>query len=218
MGFQRLGQATYLNIGVYLLNTSLLYYVGLLDHMGTNSGRIKSKKGSIFKMKVSVLWILFILVLAALAASNEPIDEEIIQGTLTWFLIIVFVSCLEFIFRKSVHFCRRCGVKLGKGMKFYNTPKTKVISITNSSKVVSSINPGIALGSIGGKNAGGVTLNTSKTHIPIVLGIVEASVLCPSKICGAKNKWKFSTEVEVWTDVQNGSQSYKIVGEKKPPV
>jgi hypothetical protein len=25
MGFQRLGQATYLNIGVYLLNTSLLY-------------------------------------------------------------------------------------------------------------------------------------------------------------------------------------------------
>jgi hypothetical protein len=25
MGFQRSGQATYLNIGVYLLNTSLLY-------------------------------------------------------------------------------------------------------------------------------------------------------------------------------------------------
>ena len=179
------------------------------------SGKIVSRKPSLFRMKVSAVWAFwFCLVLVNLPQVTSSEDVIFLIGT-SWLPGIL--SVLELKFRASIHFCHSCGTKIGKGKRFTINPKTKVISTSQSSKAVSSISPGIALGSVGGKRAGGLTLNSTTSHVPIVLGNVEAKVKCPEETCKAINKWKFSTEVEVWTDVQDGSQTFKVVGKKKAP-
>ena len=186
--------------------------------MVAESGKIVSRKPSLLRMKVSVIWtIYFCFMLIVTPLTNTPIDFELVGGFVAWLGIIGTMSLLELKYRASIHYCHSCGIKIGKGVKFHTNPKLKVISTSQSTKAVSSISPGIALGSVGGKRAGGLTLNSTTSHVPIVLGNVEAKVKCPEETCKAINKWKFSTEVEVWTDVQDGSQTFKVVGKKKAP-
>lgn len=184
--------------------------------MSAESGRIVSRRPPFFKMKVFVFWVIYLANAVFIFASDDTLVIQVF-GLIFYFVLLTILTTLEFRIGGSIHYCHMCGSKIGKKMNFKNNPKIKVISTTQSSKAVTSISPGLALGSVGRKRAGGVTINSTTSHIPVVLGKVEARVSCPIATCKAINKWKFRTEVEVWTDTQDGSQSFKVVGKKKPP-
>ena len=114
------------------------------------------------------------------------------------------------------YYCTKCGSQLKKS-RLLNNSKLKVTSVTSTTKTVKSTNPGVVMGRIGGSNAGGISFNTSTSHVPIVLGQISATVLCSDKKCRAKNRWNFKGEVQVWTDIESNQESYKVVSKIRLP-
>jgi hypothetical protein len=193
--------------------------------METVVRRIVVKKSSFFShifFKIYLAMLLITTFLFIFPMNNETsqivrvIGLASVSGTVL-FPIPAIIAFIFFIDRRR-YFCNKCGSEIGRGKGFCKRPKLNVLSTTNTTKAVSSISPGLVLGKVGGKNARGIALNSSKSHVPIVLGRVEGIVTCQASGCMTKNSWKFKTEVEVWTDVKTGKETHKIVGKINYPI
>ena len=87
-----------------------------------------------------------------------------------------------------------------------------VKSTSMSTKKITSSNPQVGIGVLGGKAGSFVSMGGSTAHVPIAVGRVTATHRCPAKTCSIINQWQFDTEVQVWTDATTGEVSYEITG------
>jgi len=111
----------------------------------------------------------------------------------------------------SDHSCGKCSLHMPSA-EIFKGVKTKVLSTTSSTKAITTSNPQISAGSFGGKGASFVTMASTTSHVPVVLGRISANYTCPNESCGAVNEWTFNTEVQAWTNEENNEVTYEIIG------
>ena len=165
--------------------------------------------------------VFFTLMFPGLWLESLSIDGISMLGTTIFTLsaICLFVSIplgplfwiAIFIWPSSDYNCGKCSLKL-QPEEILKAVETKVQATSSSTKSITTSNPQISAGSIGGKRGSFVTMASSTSHVPVVLGRISATYLCPSESCCASNSWIFDTEVQSWTDDATGEVIHEITG------
>jgi hypothetical protein len=105
-------------------------------------------------------------------------------------------------------YCGSCGEEIEKKPLLHDT-RFDVKSTSDSTKKITTSSPQVGIGRLGGKSGSFISMGSSTSHVPTVLGRISASHECH---CSIINQWQFDAEVQVWTDAVSNEISHDITG------
>ena len=132
-------------------------------------------------------------------------------------ILIGLISLASMFFgRKREWYCGACQEQIEKQALLEHT-RFDVRSTSASSKKVTTSSPQLGMGVIGGTSGSFLSMGSTTSHIPTVLGRIQASHVCQTTHCSAINQWQFDGEVQVWTDAVTSEVSHDITGKIQVP-
>jgi hypothetical protein len=132
------------------------------------------------------------------------------------YLCLILLTCgllLHYAFRMGKQWnCGGCH-KGFEAQDLKGSSELIVKSTSASTKQITSANPQFGIGMLGGNKGALMTIGSTTSNVPTVLGRISATYQCKSIECSKINTWLFDTEVQVWSNAETGEASYDITGE-----
>ena len=157
-------------------------------------------------------------------AYNTGIDAENVAGGkwvpyLLWGIFLISFGIIAFLISLNMTYeviseewhCNNCG-KVNTEQQVISNTTVEVQSVTNTTRQITTTHNSQSKGIVGNQIFVMNNPQATVSQVPIVVGEVSAIHKCSFPQCQSTTEWRFSSEVQSWTDTQTGNISYQIQG------